>query len=310
MSSGERRAEAAPVIAFTDTHVHFWDLRHPDLTYEWLAPEALDKDVGGDHSAIKSVRYLPEDLVGETRFHGVRHVIHVEAARGRHDSTAETRWVQALAERDGMPAGIVAHVDLAGEDIAGELERHSRFRNLRGIRPSRPQGYLFDPRWRRGYSLLERFGLVCCTTPAPHDVAATIELVETVPGVTYCVNHAGSPRRRDREYFEGWRERMRKLAGPESTVIKISGLGMADHRWTIESLRPWVSACIECWGPSRVMFGSNWPVDRLFSSYGDLVGAYRELVSECARDEQEAMLFRNADRIFRLDDPSRSPAAT
>jgi predicted TIM-barrel fold metal-dependent hydrolase len=228
-------------------------------------------------------------------------VIHVEAARGRHDSTAETRSVQSLAERDGMPAGVVAHVDLTAEDIAGELERQSRFPNLRGIRPSRPERYLANPRWHRGYALLERFGLVCCTTPAPHDVDGTVKLVEAVPGVTYCVNHAGSPRQRDREYFDGWRERMRKLARPESTVIKISGLGMADHRWTIESLRPWVSTCIECWGPSRVMFGSNWAVDRLFSSYGDLVGAYRELVSEFARDEQVAMLSGNADRLFRLD---------
>ncbi len=77
---------------------------------------------------------------------------------------------------------------------------------------------------------------------------------------------------------------MRALAGPDNTVVKISGLGMVDHRWTVESLRPWVLECIDAWGVERSFFGTNWPVDRLYSSYGDLVDAYRELVSDFTAD--------------------------
>jgi predicted TIM-barrel fold metal-dependent hydrolase len=132
-------------------------------------------------------------------------------------------------------------------------------------------------------------------------MADAAELARRFPEVVYCVDHAGFPRRRERDYFEEWREGMRKLAAVENTVVKISGLGMGDHRWTVESLRPWVLECIDAWGPSRAFFGTNWPVDRLFSSYGDVVDAYRELVGDLSREEQEALFSRTACRVFRLD---------
>ena len=131
-------------------------------------------------------------------------------------------------------------------------------------------------------------------------MADAAELARRFPDVVYCVDHAGFPRRRDRDYFEEWRAGMRKLAAVENTVVKISGLGMGDHRWTVESLRPWVLECIDAWGPSRAFFGTNWPVDRLYSSYGDVVDAYRELVAGFSSSEQRALLSENANRVFRL----------
>jgi predicted TIM-barrel fold metal-dependent hydrolase len=93
---------------------------------------------------------------------------------------------------------------------------------------------------------------------------------------------------------------MREIASVENTVVKISGLGMGDHRWTVDSLRPWVLECIDAWGPSRAFFGTNWPVDRLYSSYGDVVDAYRELVDDFTHDERAALFSGNAERVFRL----------
>ena len=94
---------------------------------------------------------------------------------------------------------------------------------------------------------------------------------------------------------------MRSLAALDNTVVKISGLGMCDHRWTVDSIRPWVLECIEAWGVERSFFGTNWPVDRLFSSYTDVVQAYREIIADFSRDEQIALFSGNADRIFRLN---------
>ncbi len=82
--------------------------------------------------------------------------------------------------------------------------------------------------------------------------------------------------------------------------MKISGLGMADRLWTIDSLKPWVLGCIEAFGVDRVVFGTNWPVDRLFSSYPDIVNAYRTLISGFSQDEQTKMFSGNAERLFRI----------
>jgi predicted TIM-barrel fold metal-dependent hydrolase len=287
-------------LAFTDTHVHFIDLREPTLRYDWLLPEAGDDPDLGNYDAIKSQRYWPDDFIGETRFANVGKVVHVQAAVGTPDPVDETRWLQAFANRLGVPHGIVAYADLASPDAARVLSRHVESPGVRGIRDLRYDGYLIDEGWQRGYALLERHGLVCCDDPLVEVMPDAAELARTFPAVTYCVDHAGFPRRRDREYFDEWRRGMRAIAAVDNTVVKISGLGMADHRWTVESLRPWVLECIDAWGPARAFFGTNWPVDRLYSSYGDVVDAYRELVSDLSAKDQVALLSGNADRVFRL----------
>jgi predicted TIM-barrel fold metal-dependent hydrolase len=287
-------------LEFTDTHVHFHDLDEPTLRYSWLEPDAPPTPELGDYGAIKSRRYWADDFVGETRFANVGKVIHVQAAIGIDDPVEETRWLQAFADRLGVPHGIVAFVDLAQPDAESVLERHTAFANLRGIRDLRYDDYLTDEAWEKGYALLERVGLVCCDDPMVEVMGDAADLVRRHPGITYCVDHAGFPRRRDPEYFEEWRTGMRKLAALDNTVVKISGLGMCDHRWTVESLRPWVLECIDAWGVERAFFGTNWPVDRLFSSYGDVLDAYQELISDFTSAEQVALFSENANRVFSL----------
>jgi predicted TIM-barrel fold metal-dependent hydrolase len=93
---------------------------------------------------------------------------------------------------------------------------------------------------------------------------------------------------------------VKELAKAENVYMKISGLGMADRNWTVDSLRPWVIACIEAFGTSRVVFGTNWPVDRMYSSYPDLINAYARIISGFTPDEQLAMFSGNAERLFRI----------
>jgi len=108
------------------------------------------------------------------------------------------------------------------------------------------------------------------------------------------------PRRRDDEYFRQWREAIGLLGDVPSTVMKISGLAMGDHEWTVDSLRPWVLASIDAFGVDRSFFGTNWPVDRIHSSYGDVLDAYAEIVSDFSDAEQRSLFSGNAKRVFGL----------
>jgi predicted TIM-barrel fold metal-dependent hydrolase len=280
--------------------VHFHDLTNPRLRYDWLEPGGEDI-VLEDYRAIKSLRYWADDFIAETRFHNVSRVVHVQAATGIDDPVAETEWLQAFADRLGVPHGIVAYADLCAPDVADSLARHAQFPNLRGIRDLRYDDYLTNPDWQRGYAQLERFNLVCCDDPALEEMQLALQLARSFPGITLCIDHAGFPRGRDEDYFRRWRAQMRDLASAENVVVKISGLGMCDHTWTVESLRPWVIACIEAFGVERSFFGSNWPVDRLFSSYGDVLDAYVEIISGFSEREQRALFSGTANRVFRLD---------
>jgi predicted TIM-barrel fold metal-dependent hydrolase len=289
-----------PLAPFVDTHVHFYDLGHPTLRWIWLEPGWVHPLLG-DIDAIKAQRFAAEELLAESRFAGVSKVVHVQAALGSPDPVDETRWLSEMAERTGVPHGIVAECHLAAPDAEAVLEQHAAFARVRGIRDFGEGDYLRDPAWQRGYRALARHGFVCCLDSSPETYAAAAELARAVPDVVLCIDHAGFPRARDAAYFEHWRRELAPVAALDNTVVKISGLGMFDHRWTVASIRPWVLACLELFGVHRSFFGTNWPVDRLYSSYPDVVAAYREIVAaELGADEQAAVLAGNAERIFRL----------
>lgn len=293
-------------IPFVDTHVHFHDLTHERLRYEWLEPAAPVDPVVGRDGPLRCQHYWADDFIAETRFQNVSKVVHVQAAIGTPDPVEETRWLQAFADRLGVPHGIVAYADLTAPDLAGQLERHMESPNMRGIRDLRYDDYLFDPAWHRGYALLGRHGLVCCDDPLLEQMADARRLAERFPEVTLCIDHAGYPgyggwpRVPDQADLDTWRAAMRDLARADNVVVKISGLGQSDHRWTVDSLRPWVLGCIDAFGVDRSFFGSNWPVDRLYSSYGDVVDAYAEIIADFTEAEQTALFSANAERIFRI----------
>ena len=212
----------------------------------------------------------------------------------------ETRWLQQAADRTGHPHGIVAECHLAEPDAVGALERHAEYRNLRGVRDFREGDYMADPAWQRGFRALGKFNLVGCVNTRLQWLPLAASLASSTPETIMCVDHCAIPESRERPYFERWRRGMFELAAVENVVIKISGLGMYDRTWTIGSLRPWVLTSIEAFGTKRTVFGSNWPVDRMFSSYPDLIDAYAEIIADFTEDEQRDMFARNAERIFRV----------
>jgi predicted TIM-barrel fold metal-dependent hydrolase len=287
-------------LPFTDTHVHFHDLREPALHYSWLLPGTEPDELLGDYAAIRSERYWPDDFIAETRFQDVDRVVHVQAALGIEDPVEETAWLQRFHDRLGVPHGAIVYVDLSAPDRDEVLRRHLEYPITRGVRDFRYDGYLADERWREGFGRLGELGLICCDDPAVDEAATVAQLAREHPGTTLCIDHACMPQRRDDDYFRFWSAAIRELAAPPNVVMKISGLGQADHRWTIESLRPWVLECVEAFGVERCFFGTNWPVDRLFSSYGDVLDAYAEIVADLPEADQRALFSENANRTFRV----------
>ncbi len=291
-------------IPLVDSHVHFWDLTHPRLSYGWLAPQAVHP-ILGNIDGIKSTRYEAEHLHAETRFANVVGFVHVQAAVGTDDPVEETRWLEDMAARGGVPLAIVAHADLSSPRIEETLDAHlAASSRVSGVRDFATEGALASgdvmTQLERGISHLASRDLVLdldCEFP---QMAAARDLARRHPDVTFALEHIGYPRARTDEYFRGWRAGITALAEADNVVCKVSGLGMCDPGWTDESIRPWVLHCVEQFTPDRIVFGTNWPVDRLYSSYDAIVAAYRRCISEFTAQEQAAMFHRNARELYRL----------
>ncbi|HVX43474.1 MAG TPA: amidohydrolase family protein [Mycobacteriales bacterium] len=285
---------------FIDTHVHFWDLKHPTLTYEWLSPAAVHP-ILGDIDPIKSTRFDAAALWAEGRFTGLSGAVHVQAAVGTADPVQETEWLTALAANSPVPLVLVAGCDLAAGDAQEQLERHNASPLLRGIRDFGRGDYLCDPAFERGFSLLERYGLLSDLDCAWPDMPKARDLARRHPAIPVVLEHIGYPRdTADPEYFRNWQDGIRTIAEAPNVICKVSGLGMNRPGWTVESLRPWVRHCIETFTPDRCVFGTNWPVDRLYGPYEAYVRAFLEIIAEYDESEQIAMLRGNAERLYRI----------
>jgi predicted TIM-barrel fold metal-dependent hydrolase len=285
---------------FIDAHVHFYDMGHPTLRYEHWLPDRDHPFLGAQTRKLGARNYLAEDYLADASPHGMVKAIHVQAAIGSPDPVDETAWLQAAFARTGTPAAIVGYVDLRAQDAAAQIERHLEAGNLKGIRDFSHGDYLVNDDFRRGFALLEKYGLIASVAVQWPDMEKLAALARAFPGTTIVLDHCGFPDERNPEYFEAWRKGLDAIGDVENIIIKISGLGMGDNDWTVETIRPFVETCIERFGVGRALFASNWPVDSLWSSYGAVVDAYREITAGFSKDEVDALFAGNAEGLYEI----------
>jgi predicted TIM-barrel fold metal-dependent hydrolase len=293
-----------------DSHIHLWDLK--THRYPWLENPGVS--FAGDARDLKH-DYLLDDLLREAGDIEVLKLVHVEANHDPADPVEETRWLQSVADRSesrGMPNAIVAAVDLSAANAPALLEAHASFANTRGIRQilNVHENKLFDyvgrhfmrePQWREHFALLRRHDLSFDLQLYPSQMEEAAALAREHADTLFIVNHAGMfVDRNSVAGYRAWREGLRTLAGCRNVAVKISGLAMFDHDWTVESLRPYVLETIDTFGVERAMFASNFPVDRQYGSYTDLWRAYAAIVDGVSASEKEALFRGNAERCYRI----------
>lgn len=295
-------------LPIVDPHHHLYDLKTGN--YPWLQGPMLER-VFGDYSAIRR-DYLIEHFLADIRDQNVVKTVHLQVEYDHNDPVAETRWLQGVADKHGYPHGIVAFADLASDDAQAVIEAHCEFPNTRGIRQclnfhrdpvktfiENPH-LMSDSRWRQGYALLARYGLSFDLQLYYTQMEEAVALARDFPDTVIVLNHTGMPVDRAPDEIEGWKKGMKLLASAPNISCKISGLGMGDWTWTVDSIRPFVLHAIETFGVGRCMFASNFPVDKLFSSYNDVFNAFKRITRDFSLDERRALFHDNAERVYRL----------
>lgn len=297
-----------PVI---DPHHHLWDLslgRHPwlekaratggEMVYGSLAP--ILKDYGIAEYRADAAR---QDIVA---------TVHVEAGWSDAHPLEESRWLDGLDRSCGIARRHVARVPLDSPDVIRLLETEVANPNVVGIRdivswhPEPAKSFaprphrMVDPAWRRGLAHLARLGLVFDLMLYPWQMDEAVDLVRAFPDTLFALNHAGSPADRSVEGTALWRSGLRALGREPNVRLKISDLVAYDNDWTLESLRPVIEHALDCFGPARAMFASDFPVAGLHASFDEVYEVFRTVAAPLSLDEQRALFFMTANETYRL----------
>ncbi len=298
-----------PII---DTHHHLWDIamdRHP-----WLRPAGNSTQPLGDMTPIRR-DYLVEDYRRDAKNQNVVATVHVEADWDKADSSlAEIRWLETLDKSSGVAARYIGRAPLGSADAANVLDRLAEVGRCVGIRqilswhPTQPSRCFAtggdiadDAAWRRGVKLLAGHGFLLEVMLYPYQAEQLARLAHDFPDQNFIVNHCGSPVDRDPEGMQRWRRGLKLLGRAENISLKISALAAYDPDPTPNSLREVVRHCIDCFGTDRCMFGSDFPVGRLWSTFDAIFDGFKAFVADLSATEQRAMLYENARRLYRVD---------
>jgi L-fuconolactonase len=281
------------VDGFVDAHVHFWDGAR--LPYPWLAGVP----------AIAAA-HTPVELAREVGARSPEAIVFVESAVDPTRALDEVGWVEALAAREPRVAAIVAQVavDRGAETDAAlaALEGHARVRGVRhNLQDYSDAGYCLRPAFIDGVRAVGARGWTFDLCVRHAQLPACTALVRACPETTFVLDHAGKPYIRG-GVLDPWRQNLAALARLPNVVCKLSGLVTEAEpaTWTPAALRPYVEHLLSCFGPGRLLFGSDWPVVNLAASYARWLETVLDFLAPLSENERGAIMSDNARRTYRL----------
>lgn len=294
---------AEPII---DAHHHIW--RQDDLP--WLRGPEVPR-IFGPYAPIRRDYPIEEyraDLAGT----GVVASVYVQTNWDPGTAVKEVAWVQETAERTGWPHAIVGYADMLDPDTGAVFEAQAKYPLMRGIRMQlhwhdNPQ-YRFQPRpdlcddtvLRANMARLAGHGWSFDLQVFASQMAGAARLAADFPGVTFVLQHCGMPEDRSASGLAEWRDGMQRLAQQPNVVVKLSALGTFVHRLDEGLIAEVVGETHGMFGADRCLFGSNFPIEKLWTTYPALIAAYRSVLGSYSDADRRAMLHDTAKRVYRL----------
>ena len=293
-------------LPIVDAHHHIW--RQADLP--WLLGP-MQPRIFGPYEAIRR-DYLIDEYLDDLGGSGVTRSVYVQANWATDRFEDEVAWVQRVADESGWPHAIVGYADLLAPDARPQLDRLAEYPLLRGVRmqlhwhenetyrfAARPDLAL-DPALQRNVARIADYGLAFDLQVFAGQMAGAAELAAACPDVTFVLQHAGMPEDLSPDGRAAWRSGMERLAACPNVVSKLSAFGTFIHRNDPAHIGSIFSDAVAFFGADRCLFGSNFPIEKLWTSYEALLGAFLDAAAGLDAAARGAILGETAARIYRL----------
>ncbi len=276
-----------------DSHVHFWDPAY--LRYDWL------EEVPAIYKP-----FLPDDLREQTADLPLHALVFIQADCVPEDGSREVAWVTRLADHEPRIQAIVAFAPLEqGDEVRRVLDQLADMPLVKGVRrliQSEAAGFAVQPAFVTGVQALADYGLSFDICVKHHQLNDVLHLVEQCPDVSFVLDHLGKPDALT-PLFSPWAQQITALAQFPHVQCKLSGLiTEADHQhWTREDLKPYIDHVLTAFGVGRVMYGGDWPVSLLATTYGEWVEVLRWATADLSHEDYNKLFYQNAHRFYHLN---------
>lgn len=294
----------SPII---DAHHHIW--RQQDLP--WLQGPEQPRIFGPYRPIMRD--YLIDEFQRDAAPSGVVKSVYVQANWPVARAVEEVLWVERCAAVTGWPQAIVGYCNLLEGDVEAVLEAQAAASSrMRGVRMQlhwhdNPL-YRFaaapdladDPRLRAGLARVEARGWLFELQVFAGQMAGAARLVADFPGLTFVLIHAGMLEDTSAAGRARWLAGMDLLAALPNCHVKLSGLGTFIHAVSPDHIRAVARATVERFGAARCVFGSNFPIEKIWTDYPSLVAAYRSALADLPPSDQAQILYGTAARLYRI----------
>jgi len=289
-----------------DAHHPIW--RRADLP--WLLGPTVPR-IFGDYGPIKR-DYPVAEYLGDVSGTGVAKSVYVQANWASNWFADEAAWVSHVHAETGWPHAVSAFCDMRQKDARRDIERLARMPLVRGVRHQMHHHenplYRFAPARdtvaeeavQRNVAALGDYGLLFELQIFAHQAEPALRLVDSCPGVTFVLQHAAMPADTSEPGMRRWREALDALASRRNVNAKLSGLGTFLRRNDPPLISRVVHETVSAFGAERCLFGSNFPIEKMWTSYGDLLAAYRDATAGLPDEDREAIFSGTATRLYRL----------
>ena len=273
-----------------DSHHHFW--QYSADQYPWISEEmrVLRRD------------FIPTHLLAEIQSTHVDGVVSVQARQ----TIEETRWLLSLASQHDWIMGVVGWLPLASPSIRETMASFRNDKKLCSLRhvvqDEKEDGFLARADFNEGVKAIKEFGWTYDLLVYATQLPFAIPFVDRHPDQLFVLDHIAKPTIQSGTQNGTWDRDFREIAKRPNVFCKFSGVvtEVRDQKWTVEQIRPYWDVAIEAFGADRLMFGSDWPVCLLKSSYADWVATVSLFASKLSDKEQAMFWSANAVRAYRL----------
>ena len=288
-----------------DSHFHIW--RQKDQP--WLVGPMVPR-IFGPYEPIRR-DYPIEEFLEDQKGAGVEKAVYVQTNWAKEDYETEVAFLSETAERSLWPHAIVGYTDFTVDDIRPQIDRLKNYPLLRGVRMqlhwhetpafrfAKSADQVIDPTVRRNVARLKDYGLSFDLQLFPAQMKDGLQLVGENPEIDFILTHAGMLTASDERTVEEWKSGLRILAKAPNLYAKLSGLGTFEHRNDPELIALIYDAAFEILGSERLMFGSNFPIEKLWTSHADLIAAHRAAAARKSLKDQENVFWNTAEKVYR-----------